>query len=391
MTIQPEHEIQQNTLHEEINDLAGSLEHKESEMKVVGSPDVEALKEVFARKLYCWISDVEALKEVFGQKIIALEEENRSLQLEKECLRHKIARLEAYGNPAIKDQTMNAERPEDTESGDVQLTEGERGGGAVSAMEGQSREAIDAGICISGCELHRRGSAWKIRLELEEIVKFFTQGNLPTIGGGIKSIANLFANLNMNLIVTHVSKNAAKENTARDPVGIWKLHDTQLLVSYWYVIKLGLNRCKSEFAASASFAVGVLTDKNRNYVVVPGVVTENKIQFGILGCAKISQKISMAIRLSPNSIISASGSLSLDKAPAVALENNFSESAEHVSSPLETELSWSKAAGGVKWGHLDLTPLTTSNASSSGELCDSVVTNSACGSTNPKSAVFLSD
>nr|GEV40980.1 kinesin-like protein KIN-4A [Tanacetum cinerariifolium] len=46
MTIQPEREIRQNTLHEEINDLGRSLEQKESEMKVVRSPDVEALKEV---------------------------------------------------------------------------------------------------------------------------------------------------------------------------------------------------------------------------------------------------------------------------------------------------------------------------------------------------------
>nr|GEV82335.1 kinesin-like protein KIN-4A [Tanacetum cinerariifolium] len=98
MTIQPEHEIRQNTLHEEMDDLGRSLEQKESEMKVVGSPDVEALKEIF------------------GQKIIALEEENRSLQLERDGLRHKIAQLEAYGNPTIKDQTMNAERPEDTEA-----------------------------------------------------------------------------------------------------------------------------------------------------------------------------------------------------------------------------------------------------------------------------------
>lgn len=97
-TIQPEYEIRQNTLHEESNELEESVEQKESEMKPLGSPDVEALKEVF------------------GQKIIALEDERRLLQLERDGLIHKIARLEAYDNPLIKDQTMNAERPEDTEA-----------------------------------------------------------------------------------------------------------------------------------------------------------------------------------------------------------------------------------------------------------------------------------
>ena len=66
-------------------------------------------------------ADVETLKEVFGEKIITLEEDNRSLQLERDGLRQKIARLEAYGDPTIKDKTMNAERPEDTEAGDCDL------------------------------------------------------------------------------------------------------------------------------------------------------------------------------------------------------------------------------------------------------------------------------
>ncbi|GJV18510.1 uncharacterized oxidoreductase-like protein [Tanacetum coccineum] len=59
-----------------------------------------------------------------------------------------------------------------------------------------------------------------------------------------------------------------------------------------------------------------------------GETKKNKIQFGILGCAKMARKISGALLLSPNSIISASGSLSLNKAPVVAFEKNFPKSAE---------------------------------------------------------------
>ncbi|GJS30053.1 hypothetical protein Tco_0490673 [Tanacetum coccineum] len=202
-----------------------------------------------------------------------------------------------------------------------------------------------AGIYISGCEVHRRGSAWKIQLELEEIVKFFTQGNLftpddeiPNLEFAVKGfiqwpigaiarftgssktpvsrvlikrvmpqhqnepstkqgkgnetlkepnkqdkdnapeettqnkkalqriaeVAKLkervpwsdkrpLENKELNAIIglsevvqkycksvhkleyeanPHVSKKDAKENTARDPMRIWKLHDTELLVRF---------------------------------------------------------------------------------------------------------------------------------------------------------------
>ncbi|GJS36490.1 hypothetical protein Tco_0534872 [Tanacetum coccineum] len=36
-------------------------------------------------------------------------------------------------------------------------------------------------ICISGCKVHECGSAWKIRLELHEIVKFFAQAGITEI------------------------------------------------------------------------------------------------------------------------------------------------------------------------------------------------------------------
>ncbi|KAI3669796.1 hypothetical protein L6452_41208 [Arctium lappa] len=97
LTIKQEHEIRQNMWYKELNDLDKRLEEKESEMKLLGSPDVEALKQRF------------------GKKIIELEEGKRLLQLERDGMRAEIARLEALGEPTEKEQTMNAETLEEIE------------------------------------------------------------------------------------------------------------------------------------------------------------------------------------------------------------------------------------------------------------------------------------
>ncbi|KAI3785093.1 hypothetical protein L1987_44205 [Smallanthus sonchifolius] len=60
--------------------------------------------------------DVEALKQRFGEKIKALEEDKRLLQLERGCLRDEIARLESLGEPITKEKAMNAENPEAIEA-----------------------------------------------------------------------------------------------------------------------------------------------------------------------------------------------------------------------------------------------------------------------------------
>ncbi|KAI3726307.1 hypothetical protein L1987_66104 [Smallanthus sonchifolius] len=98
MLIKQEHGIQQNTLPKELNDLDKHLEQKESEMKLLGSLDVEALKQRF------------------GEKIKALEEDKRLLKLERGCLRDEIARLEYLGEPITKEKAMNAENPEAIEA-----------------------------------------------------------------------------------------------------------------------------------------------------------------------------------------------------------------------------------------------------------------------------------
>ncbi|XP_042494130.1 uncharacterized oxidoreductase At4g09670-like [Macadamia integrifolia] len=57
-------------------------------------------------------------------------------------------------------------------------------------------------------------------------------------------------------------------------------------------------------------------------------MAETPIRFGILGCADIARKQSKAINLSPNSILYAIGSRSLDKAKKFAEENGFPASAK---------------------------------------------------------------
>ncbi|KAL5982032.1 hypothetical protein ACLOJK_016100 [Asimina triloba] len=54
-------------------------------------------------------------------------------------------------------------------------------------------------------------------------------------------------------------------------------------------------------------------------------MADNRIRFGILGCARIARKVSRAIILSPNATIQAIGSRSLDTARKFATENGFSD------------------------------------------------------------------
>lgn len=101
MTIKQEHEIQNSTLHNESNDLDKRLDKKEeAEMKLLESPDVEALKQRF------------------GETILALEEEKRFLQIERDDLRDEIERLGSPSERTAKEHTMNAEDPEANEAGD---------------------------------------------------------------------------------------------------------------------------------------------------------------------------------------------------------------------------------------------------------------------------------
>ncbi|KAK9067039.1 hypothetical protein SSX86_014363 [Deinandra increscens subsp. villosa] len=96
--IKQEHEIQHNTFPKELNALDKQLEQKESELKLPG------------------YLDVEALKQRFGEKIRALEEDKRLLQLERRGLRDEISRLESLGEPITKEKAMNAEHPEAIEA-----------------------------------------------------------------------------------------------------------------------------------------------------------------------------------------------------------------------------------------------------------------------------------
>ncbi|KAK4360040.1 hypothetical protein RND71_022269 [Anisodus tanguticus] len=50
---------------------------------------------------------------------------------------------------------------------------------------------------------------------------------------------------------------------------------------------------------------------------------ENKVRFGIIGCAEIARKVSRAINLSPNSTLYAISSRSLEKAKNFAIKNNL--------------------------------------------------------------------
>ncbi|XP_058096616.1 uncharacterized oxidoreductase At4g09670-like [Magnolia sinica] len=51
----------------------------------------------------------------------------------------------------------------------------------------------------------------------------------------------------------------------------------------------------------------------------------NPIHFGIIGCAEVSRKLSRAMSLAPNAILSAIGSRSIDKAKRFAVENGLPE------------------------------------------------------------------
>lgn len=62
--------------------------------------------------------DVEALKQRFGEKIKALEEDKRLLQLERGSLLDQIAHLESLSEPTIKEKAMNADNLEAIEAGD---------------------------------------------------------------------------------------------------------------------------------------------------------------------------------------------------------------------------------------------------------------------------------
>ncbi|KAD4888192.1 hypothetical protein E3N88_20265 [Mikania micrantha] len=98
MMIKYEHGIGQNTLPKELNVLDKHLMQRESETKLPGSLDVEALKQQF------------------GEKIKALEEDKKLLQLERRGLQDEIARLESFGESITKKKAMNAENSEAIEA-----------------------------------------------------------------------------------------------------------------------------------------------------------------------------------------------------------------------------------------------------------------------------------
>ncbi|KAL8231281.1 hypothetical protein R6Q57_001059 [Mikania cordata] len=98
MMIKYEHGIGQNTLPKELNVLDKHLVQRESEMKLPGCLDVEALKQQF------------------GEKIKALEEDKKLLQLERRGLQDEISRLESFGESITKKKAMNAENSEAIEA-----------------------------------------------------------------------------------------------------------------------------------------------------------------------------------------------------------------------------------------------------------------------------------
>ncbi|XP_057974571.1 uncharacterized oxidoreductase At4g09670-like [Malania oleifera] len=57
-------------------------------------------------------------------------------------------------------------------------------------------------------------------------------------------------------------------------------------------------------------------------------MAEDRIRFGILGCAEIARKVSRAITLAPNASLYAVGSRSIDKASRFAADNGFPPSAK---------------------------------------------------------------
>ncbi|XP_041003952.1 kinesin-like protein KIN-4A isoform X5 [Juglans microcarpa x Juglans regia] len=72
-----EHALLQDTMDKELNELNELLEQKESEMKLLGGVDTEALKQRL------------------GKKILELEEEKRIMQQERDCLLAKVENLAA--------------------------------------------------------------------------------------------------------------------------------------------------------------------------------------------------------------------------------------------------------------------------------------------------------
>ncbi|XP_071713247.1 kinesin-like protein KIN-4A [Rutidosis leptorrhynchoides] len=135
--------LQTFTLSQEDNEDSQCTTAPESIMETVASGDIshDTLKEPDKTTRS---SEVESLKQRFGEKFIALEEDKRLLQLERDGLRDEITHLEAFGQPTAKEQAMNEEKAEAIEAGTT-TAEGETRGRTIPAMEDQSREANDAG------------------------------------------------------------------------------------------------------------------------------------------------------------------------------------------------------------------------------------------------------
>ncbi|GFP83474.1 chromosome-associated kinesin kif4 [Phtheirospermum japonicum] len=88
-----EHSYLQNSLDKEMNELNRQLEQKESQMKLVGGPDTTALKQHF------------------GKKLMELEEEKRTVQLERDRLLTEVENLSANSDgQAQKLQDMHVHK-----------------------------------------------------------------------------------------------------------------------------------------------------------------------------------------------------------------------------------------------------------------------------------------
>ncbi|KAI7730932.1 hypothetical protein M8C21_032489 [Ambrosia artemisiifolia] len=105
MMIEKEHGIQQNTLPKEFNDFDKHLEQKESEMKLLGSLDVEALEQRYGGKIRSLEHD---------KRLLQLEKDD--LQLERDGLRDEIARHESLGEPIKKEKAIFADNHEAIEA-----------------------------------------------------------------------------------------------------------------------------------------------------------------------------------------------------------------------------------------------------------------------------------
>ncbi|GLT50118.1 hypothetical protein SLA2020_236260 [Shorea laevis] len=88
-----EHTLRQNTLDKELNELNKCLEQKESEIKLIGG------------------ADTEALKQHFGKKILELEEEKRIVQQERDRLLEELENLAANSDgQTLKMKEANAQK-----------------------------------------------------------------------------------------------------------------------------------------------------------------------------------------------------------------------------------------------------------------------------------------